>query len=139
MLFRCCLTIITLRHISHLVYFCPFLGLGLFMSYVCDLFFIFSIFIIVINHMTSFKQTYLFFVNFLEYLLLLLDNEDEQGFIQAILMSCRQHKILNLLIEFSNSIFIKICFKAYWCGTCIQNKLAYKVSSILSYLFVLQM
>ena len=38
-----------------------------------------------------------------------------------------------------NSIFIKICFKAYWRWTCIQNKLAYKVYSVLSYLFLLQM
>ena len=61
-----------------------------------------------------------------------------QGFIQEILMSVIRHKILNLLTEFLNSIFIKICFKAYWRWTCIKNKLAYKVSSILSYLFVPQ-
>ena len=61
-----------------------------------------------------------------------------EGFIQAILMSGRRHKILNLLIEFSNSIFIKIYFKAYWRWTCIQNKLPYKVYSMLSYLFALQ-
>ena len=36
-----------------------------------------------------------------------------QKFIQAILMSGRPHKKLNLLIEFSNSIFIKFYFKAY--------------------------
>ena len=52
-------------------------------------------------------------------------------------MSGRWYKILNLRTEFSNSIFIKICFKAYWRWTCIQNKLAFKVSSILSYFFVL--
>ena len=60
-----------------------------------------------------------------------------QGFIQAILMSGRRHKKLILLIEFS--IFIKFYFKAYWRWICIQNKLAYYVSSILSYLFFLQM
>ena len=59
-----------------------------------------------------------------------------QGFIQAILMSGRRHKKLNLLIEFS--IFIKFYFKAYWRWICIQNKLAYYVSSTLSYLFFLQ-
>ena len=57
-----------------------------------------------------------------------------QGFIRAILMSGRRHKKLNFLIEFSNSIFIKFCFKPYWRWTSIQNKLAYNVSSILSYL-----
>ena len=47
---------------------CPCLDLGLFLSYLCDLFFIFSVVFIVINHITSLKQTYLFFVHFLEYL-----------------------------------------------------------------------
>ena len=37
-----------------------------------------------------------------------------QGFIQAILMSGRRHKKLNLLIEFSNSIFMKFYFKAHF-------------------------
>ena len=46
----------------------------------CDLFFIFKIIFTVINHITSFKQTYLFFEHFLEYLLLFLDdNMDEQS------------------------------------------------------------
>ena len=35
-----------------------------------------------------------------------------QGFIKAILMSGKLHKKLNLLIEFSNSFFIKCHFKA---------------------------
>ena len=65
MLLRCCLiyiTIIIQRHILYLVYLCPFLGLGLFMLYLYDLFFIFSLIFIAINHKTSFKQMYLFFV-----------------------------------------------------------------------------
>ena len=77
MLLRCCLihtTIIMLSHILYLVYLYLCLDLGLFMSYLCDLFYIFSLVFIVINHVTSFKQTYLFFVHFLEYLLLLLDD-----------------------------------------------------------------
>ena len=39
--------------------------------------------------------------------------DPSQGFIQAILMSVRRHKKLNLLIEFSNSIFIKFYLKTY--------------------------
>ena len=35
----------------------------------------------------------------------------QQEFIQAILMSGRQHRKLNLLIEFKNSIFKKINLK----------------------------
>ena len=70
-----------------------------------------------------------------------IQNLYKQGFIQAILMSVRQHKTLNLLIQFSNSIFTnlhKFYFQACWHWTCIQNELIDKVSSILSYLFVLQ-
>ena len=50
------------------------------MSYIRDLFFIFILGFIVINHITSLKQTKLFFVHFLEYLLLFLDdNVDEES------------------------------------------------------------
>ena len=53
------------------------------MSYLCDLFSIFSLIFIVINRTTSVKQSYLFFVHFLEYLLLFLDgNMDESRFFQ---------------------------------------------------------
>ena len=46
----------------------------------CNLFFIFSLIFIVINHIASFKQMYLFFVQFLEYLLLFEDeNVDEES------------------------------------------------------------
>ena len=48
--------------------------LGLFVSYLCDQFFIFSLIFIAINHTTSLKQTHLFFARFLEYLLLSLDD-----------------------------------------------------------------
>ena len=61
-----------------LVCLCLCLDLGLFMSYLCDLFFIFSLIFIVINHITSFKQTY-FFVHFLEHLLFLDGNVDEES------------------------------------------------------------
>ena len=77
MLLRCCLiqiTIIILRHILNLVYLCTCLNLGIFMSYLCNLFFIFNLIFIIINHITSFKQTYLVFVHvFLEYLLIFLN------------------------------------------------------------------
>ena len=83
MLLRCYLlyiTVIMLRYILYLVYLCPYLGLGLFMSYICDLFFIFSLVFVVINHITSLKQTPLSFVHFSEYLLLFLDdNMDEKS------------------------------------------------------------
>ena len=74
------ITIIMLCRILYFVYLYPFLGLGLFMLYLCYLFLIFSHDFIVINHALSFKQAYLFFVQFLEYLLLFLyDNMDEEN------------------------------------------------------------
>ena len=39
-----------------------------------DLFLIFSLIFVVINHTTSFKQKYLLFVHFVEYFLLFLDD-----------------------------------------------------------------
>ena len=44
-------------------------------------------------------------------------------------MSSRLHKKLNILIEFSTSVFIKFYFIAKWHWTCTQDK----VSSTLSY------
>ena len=74
------ITIIILRPILHLVYLRPCLGLGVFMSYLCILFLFFSLIPIVINHITSLHQMYLFFFTFLEYLLLFLnDNVGEDG------------------------------------------------------------
>ena len=59
-------------------YLCPCLGLGRFMSYLCDLLFIFSLIFSVINHITSLKQTH--FVHFVECLLFFLaDSLDEES------------------------------------------------------------
>ena len=84
----------TETHNLYLVYLCPCLDPGLFMSYLSGLLLIsasfslplfmeileFSIISSCINHITSLKQTHMFFVHFLEYLLLFLgDNVDEKG------------------------------------------------------------
>ena len=50
------ITMIILRHISYLVYLSPCLGLGLFMSYLCDVFFIFSLIFVIINHGDSLNR-----------------------------------------------------------------------------------
>ena len=73
MLLRCCLihiSIIIARHFLYLIYVCPFLSLGQFMSYLCNLVVIVSLIFSVINHITSLKLTHLFFAQFLECLLL---------------------------------------------------------------------
>ena len=72
------ITIIPLKHILYSVYLCPCLGLGLFMLYLCYLFFIFSLIFIFINHVTPLKQTRLFFVHFLQYLWLCLDDSMDE-------------------------------------------------------------
>ena len=61
----------------------------------------------------------------LENLILALVFSPIQGFIQTILMSIRQQKKLNLLIEFSNSIFIKFYFKVLWRWNFVQNTLTF--------------
>ena len=74
------LTITVLTNILYLVYLSKCLDLGLFVSYLCNLFFIFSLIFISINNISPLKQTYLLFVYFLEYLLLFLDdNMDEES------------------------------------------------------------
>ena len=81
MLLSCCLihiSIIILRYVLYLLYLCLCLGLSLFMFYLFDIFFIFSLIFIAINHITSLKQTHLFFVYFLEHLLFLDNNVDEK-------------------------------------------------------------
>ena len=69
---------IVVKRILYLIYLSPCPDLGLFMSYLYHLFFLFSLICIAINHITS--QTYLLFVNFLEYRLLFLDdNVDKEN------------------------------------------------------------
>ena len=56
MLLRCCLiqtSIVIMRHFLYLLYWCPCLDLGLFIFYLCDLFFMFTIIIIMINRRIS--------------------------------------------------------------------------------------
>ena len=70
MFFRYCLihiTIIILRHNLYILCLCPCLDLDLFMPHLCDLFFISSLILIVINYITWFKLTYLFFWNIFYY------------------------------------------------------------------------
>ena len=60
------------------------------MSYLCDLFFIFIFIFIIINDFVSLKQTHLLFCTFLEYVLLLLDdNVDEEIFFKFQKFSLR--------------------------------------------------
>ena len=68
MLLRCCLihiSIIIVRHILYLLYFCPCLDQGyLFMSYLYHRFFIFIFIFIMIDRIITWMQTHLLFCLF---------------------------------------------------------------------------
>ena len=67
MLVECCLILISIiipRHFLYLAYVRPCLDVDLFMTYLCDLFFFFTL--IIINQIISLKQTHLFFCKFFQ-------------------------------------------------------------------------
>ena len=100
MLLRYCLiymTIIIPRQILYLVYLCPCVGLGLFMLYLYVLFFIFSLIFIIMNHITSLKHSHLFFVHFLEYLLLFLDDHVDE---KKLIIFKQQKFSIRVLLSF---------------------------------------
>ena len=77
LLTRCLIhtSIMILRYFLYLLYLCPCLGLGLFMSYLCDLFFVFIFIFTMINRVISWVKTrLLFFLLSLEHVLLFLDD-----------------------------------------------------------------
>ena len=87
MLLRSCLLyiiIIVLRHIWYLVDLCTYLRLVLFMLHLYNLFFIFSLIFIIINHIILLEQTdVLLCAYFSEYFILVLDdnmNEERNNF-----------------------------------------------------------
>ena len=70
MLLRCCLihkSIDILSHLLYLLYQCPCLDLVLFILYLCDQFF--SFIFSMVNCITPWRQAYMFFCLFLEYVL----------------------------------------------------------------------
>ena len=82
MLLRCCLihiSIIIVRYCLYVLYLCSFLDLGLIVSYLCDLFFIFVFIFIMINCIALWIQTHLFFCLFFRiWVITLADNFDEE-------------------------------------------------------------
>ena len=86
MSFKCCLKHIgiILRPFLYLLYLCPRLRLGLYMSYLlcmsylCDLFFFYIFIFIMIYRIMSWIQTHLFFSYVLEHVLLFLDDHVDE-------------------------------------------------------------
>ena len=82
MLIRCCLIhigIIILRHFLYLLHLCPCLDLGLFISYLYALFFIFIFIFITINRIFHEYRHTCSFACFLDYVLLFLDDDVNEG------------------------------------------------------------
>ena len=59
-----CVSIIILRHFLYFPYLCSYLGLDLFMLYLCHIFFILIFIFIMINRVTAWIQAHLFFCLF---------------------------------------------------------------------------
>ena len=76
-----------MRRILYLAYFCTSRPRS--MSYLCDLFFIFRLTFIFINHITLLKQTYLLFVHLLEYFLLFWDDNTLRMLLSSCLIFCQ--------------------------------------------------
>ena len=79
MLLKCCLihkSIIILRHFLYLLYLCPYLDLGSFFPYLCDLFFAFIFIFIMINRMNTDTLAFLLFFRICP--IILDDNVDEE-------------------------------------------------------------
>ena len=110
-LLRCCLmhiTIMILRDILHLAQLCLYLDLGLFMLYYCDLFVIFSLIFVFTNHLTLLKQTHLFFVYLLEYILLFLNEKNKKIPNSKTLASGCCLAFVSLCANFSLTLLIKV-------------------------------
>ena len=82
-----------LRRILYLVHLCPCPGLYPFMSYLCNPFLTFNLIFILINHIISLKQKHLFFVHFLEYLILVLDDNMDKKVLNFQIAKIQPHGI----------------------------------------------
>ena len=108
--------------------------------HIISIFSIFSLIFFVINHITSFKQTYLFSIHFLEYILLLWgDNVDEVN-LQVILpfntkVPITRYKCSFLALFLLCSKIYVLMFPAFKNST----ELHIRFSSIKSYTYLLEM
>ena len=144
MLLRCCLihiSIIILRCFTYLLYLCLCLHLGLFMLYLCESIFIFLFIFIMINCISHECRHACCLAYFLEYVLLLLDdNVDEECkqflHVKSLASGCCL-AFAWLFANFSLALLIKkACSEAY----CRKASLMLRVShntSIQIKLFIL--
>ena len=113
MLLRCCLihiSIIILRHFLYLLYLCPCLDLGLFMSYLCDLFFIFIFIFIMINRMnTDTLVLLLIFQNMSYYFWMITWMKNLNNFqVAKVQPQVAAQQLLNFFASFSLALLIKV-------------------------------
>ena len=100
-----------MRYFLYLLYLYKCLDPGLFMSNLCDLFFILIFVFIMINHIILRIQTSLFFCMFLENVLLISGKECEQflNSRSSASGSCLTFGIAYKSIAYKKSIYIKRC------------------------------
>ena len=94
------ITIIILRHILYLVYLCLCLRLVLFMLYLYDIFFQFHTHFHQNYHIILLKQTHLFLAQFLEYLILVLDDTIEEKVNSSQIAKAQPKGVAQLLLDF---------------------------------------
>ena len=104
------------------VYLCSCLSLVLFMSNLFDPFYIFSLIFIIFHHIISLKQTRVFFAQFSERLIIVLnDNMDEESkqFSKSTSTSTSLRVLLSfwlIFLQFQRGVAYKVLLKGacYW-------------------------
>ena len=126
---RCCLidvTIITSRHILYLVYLCPCQRLSLFMSYLLDLYFIFSLIFFAINDIFSFIYAHMFlhiFQNISYYLWMIMWMKKPHNF---LIPKVQPQHVVQLLLNFFANFSLVLLTKVL-----LINKACILVSNLM--------
>ena len=93
------ISIIIVRHFLYLLYLCPCIDSGQFISYLCDLFFIFIFICIMINRLISWIQTHCF-AYYLKYALLFLDDNVDEDVNNFQIVKVQPHGNASHLLDF---------------------------------------
>ena len=148
MLLRCCLihvSITILGKILYLIYLCLCLCLGPFMLYLCDIFFIFNLIFIVIDHITSFKQTHFLslyiFQNFSYYFMIITRMKKANNFqITKVQPQGVAQLLLVFFCQFQPGVAYKcVAFKRViqcLCRSCLRPFVSYIFSFLNFILYI---
>ena len=119
MLLKIHVSIIILRQFLYSLYLCPYIDLGIFVWYLCDLFFIFIFIFIMIDRIMSGIQTHFFFCLFfrigMSYYFWMITSIKNVNKIQIAKI---QPRICLLFVRFSLALLIKTSVYLYFRGRC---------------------